>query len=124
MKNRLLRIGLPFALYACAILTLPSCSSVDEVWEPEALVEETHLGPMHFKETAAPGKLNLTVTQKTRTRETPMERLVLVHEETFADFDWDSFGLVFWSVLGGIASVGLYFLFAFVIFDTTDNEKD
>lgn len=123
MQTRLLRIGVPLALYACAVLTLPSCSSVDEVWEPEPQVEVTRLEPMRFKETAAPGKVALTVTQKTRTRETPMERLVLVHEETFADFDWDSFGLVFWSVLGGIASVGLYFLFAFVIFDTTDDEK-
>ena len=78
---------------------------------------------MRFQETPGPGKVKLTVTQETQTRETPIERLTLVHEESYADFDWDSFGLVFWSVVGGIASIGLYFLFAFVIFDPSDDEN-
>lgn len=123
MNSRLLRIGLPLALYACAVLTLPSCGGTEEIWEPEIVAEETPLGPMRFQETPAPGQVKLTVTQETRTLETPVERLTLLHEETYGDIDWDSFGLVFWSVLGGIASIGLYFLFAFVIFDETDNEE-
>ena len=124
VHKRLIRIGLPLALYACAVLTLPACGGTQEVWQPETQVEETPLGPMKFQETPAPGRVKLTVTRETRTRETPAERLTLVHEETSADFDWDSFGLVFWSVLGGIASVGLYFLFAFVIFDSTDDDEE
>lgn len=123
MQTRLLRLGLPFALYACLVLTLPACSGTEEIWEPQVEVEETPLGPMRFQETPGPGTVRLTATQETRTRETPVQRLIILHEETYADFDWDSFGLVFWSVLGGIATVGLYFLFAFVILDPPDEDK-
>jgi hypothetical protein len=116
---------LPLALLAALILTLPACSGgAEEIWQPEVLLEEQPLEDVRFRESLTAGKLTLTATRKVRATETPIERLYLHHTETWSDFDWDSFGLVFWSVLGGIISVGLYFLFAFVVFDTTDDDED
>jgi hypothetical protein len=116
------RIGLPLALLAAFMLA--GCSGgPEEIWTPDTLVEEQPLEPVKFEETVAAGRLQLTVTQKVRAKETPIERLSLQYEESYADFDWDDAGLVFFSILGGIVSVGLYFLFAFVIYNP-DNEED
>ncbi|MCB9934221.1 MAG: hypothetical protein H6840_00885 [Planctomycetes bacterium] len=125
MSRTLQKTGLPLALLAAFVLCLPACSGgPEEIWQPETLVQEQPLEGAKFTETLAAGKLVLTATRKVRATETPVERLYLHHTETWSDFDWDSFGLVFWSVLGGIVSVGLYFLFAFVVFDTTKDEEN
>jgi hypothetical protein len=116
------RIGLPLALFAALILA--GCSGgPTEVWTADTLVEEQPLEPVKFEENVAAGRLQLTVTQKVRARETPIERLTLLHEESYAEFDWDDAGLVFFSILGGIVSVGLYFLFAFVVYNPDDEKK-
>jgi len=125
VSRTLYKTGLPLALMAALILTLPACGGgPEEIWQPEVLVEEQPLEDVRFKETFTAGKMSLTATRRVRAKETPIERLHLHYTETWSDFDWDSFGLVFWSVLGGIVSVGLYFLFAFVVFDTTDDDED
>jgi hypothetical protein len=106
------------------VITLPACGGTQEIWQAEVIVDETPLEPMRFRESAAQGSLTLTGTRKTHTRETPVERLTLLHSETYADFDWDSFGLVFWSVAGGLVTIGLYILFAFVIFDFHGDDEE
>lgn len=118
------KIGLPLALCAAMILTLPACAGgPDEYWQREQLVEEEALEEVKYTESTRQGSLTLKVTQKTRVTETPGERKYLYFEDTYADFDWDDAGLVFFSILGGIISVGLYFLIAFVVIDT-DDDKD
>ena len=124
VKNKILRIGMYPAFMAAMILTLPSCGSgPEEYWQQEQLVEEEVLEDVRYDETLSQGKLNLRVTQKTRVEETPVERKYLLFEESYSDFDWDQAGLVFFSILGGIISIGLYFLFAFYVFDETDEEN-
>jgi hypothetical protein len=118
------RIGLPLAMCAALVLVLPGCGGgAEEMWTSEMQVEEQALEPIRFEETVAAGRLQLTITQKVRAKETPIERLSLHHTETYSDFDWDGFGLVFFSILGGIASIGLYFVFAFVVFPGDDEEE-
>ena len=124
VSQRMFKLGLTLALLAAVVLTLPACGISDsERWDAEVLVEEQPLEELKFAESFTAGKLTLTVTQKTRTRETPVERLTIVHEETYMEFDFDNFGLVFFSILGGVISVGLYFVFAFVVFDTTKDDE-
>jgi hypothetical protein len=119
------KIGMPLAMMAAMILTLPACGGgPEEYWQREQLVEEETLESVKYTETVSAGKLKLKVTQKTQVRETPVERKFLLYEETYADFDWDDAGLVFFSILGGIISVGLYFLVAFVVIDPSDDEKN
>jgi hypothetical protein len=121
---KLQRIGLPLALCAALVLVLPGCGGgAEELWAADTIVEEQALEPMKFSETVAAGRLQITITQKVHARETPIERLSLVHTETYSDFDWDGFGLVFFSILGGIASIGLYFVFAFAVFPDNDDEN-
>ena len=121
---KLQRIGLPLALCAALVLVLPGCGGgAEELWSPGTQVEEVPLEPVAFNGTVAAGRLQLTITQKVRARETPIERLTLRHTESYSDFDWDGFGLVFFSILGGIASIGLYFIFAFAVFPE-DDEND
>jgi hypothetical protein len=120
---KLQRIGLPLALCAALVLALPGCGGgAEEHWISDTIVEQQALEPIKFDENVAAGRLQITITQKVRARETPVERLSLVHTETYSDFDWDGFGLVFFSILGGIASIGLYFVFAFVVFPGDDEE--
>lgn len=120
---KLRRFGLPLALCAALILTLPGCGGgAEEMWTADTLVDEQPLEPVKFEESFAAGRLQLTITQKVRAKETPIERLTLVHNETYADFDWDEFGLVFFSILGGIISIGLTFVLAFVVYAPDDDE--
>lgn len=119
------KVGLPLAFMASMILTLSGCGGGPErYWQPETLVEEEALEPVKYTETVNAGKLTLTVTQKTQVRETPIERQYLLFEESYADFDLDDAGLVFFSVLGGILSIGLYFLVAFVLIDEDDEQNN
>lgn len=125
MSQRLTNLGLPLAFCAALILTLPACSSSEfKRWDPEVIVDEEPVDEAKFIETVTAGKLTLTATRTFRTRETPIERLTLVHEETYSDMDWDNFGLTFFAILGGIVSVGLYFIFAFVVFDETKENEN
>jgi hypothetical protein len=117
------RIGLPLALCAVLVLVLPGCGGTEEMWTADTIVEEQALEPMKFSDSVAAGRLQITITQKVHARETPIERLSLVHTEAYSDFDWDGFGLVFFSILGGIASIGLYFVFAFAVFPDNDDEN-
>jgi hypothetical protein len=118
------KTGLPLALCAALILTLPACGGPEEIWEPETLIEETAVEPIRFSENVTAGKLTLTATQKVSARETPVERLTLVHTDQWTDFDWDTFGLTFFAILGGIVSIGLYFLVAFVVLDPNEDEDN
>lgn len=124
MTKKLRTLGMPLAFIAAMILTLPACGSGPEAyWQREQLVEEEATEPVRYTESVRNGKLNLKVTQETQVRETPVERKYLLFEETYADFNWDDAGLVFFSILGGIVSVGLYFLFAFLVIDPPDDEE-
>ena len=123
VSQLLYRTGLPLAFCAAMILTLPACGGPQEVWQPDTLVEETPLEATHFSESVTAGKLTLTATRKVSSKETPIERLTLVYSDMWTDFDWDSFGLTFFSILGGILSIGLYFIVAYVIYDPNKNDK-
>ena len=124
MSRLIYRTGLPLAFFAAMILTLPACSGgAEELWQTETIVEEKPLEAPRFRETFAAGKLTLTATQKVSARKTPVERLYMVYTDTWSDFDWDSFGLTFFAILGGVLSIGLYFLVAFVLVDPPTDEN-
>jgi len=125
VSRRVFNLGLLLSLCAALILTLPACSgSQMEQWDAEVLSEVQPLEPPKFKEEVTAGKLTLTATQKVRARETPIERLTILHEESYSDIDWDNVGLVVFSILGGIVSIGLYFVFGFVVFKKSDKNEN
>ncbi|MCA8915912.1 MAG: hypothetical protein KDB90_10915 [Planctomycetes bacterium] len=125
MSRLLYKTGLPLAFCAALILTLPACSGgPEEIWQPEALVEETPVEAMHFNESVSSGKLTLTASQKVVARETPIERLTLLYTDSHIEFDWESFGFTFFAILGGIVSVGLYFVVAYVLYDPNKDDKN
>ena len=113
MSRRVFNLGLLLSLCAALILTLPACSgSQMEQWDAEVLSEVQPLEPPKFKEEVTAGKLTLTATQKVRARETPIERLTILHEESYSDIDWDNVGLVVFSILGGIVSIAFWSMVA------------
>ena len=125
MSERSFKLGLLLSFCAAMILTLPACAgSQTEQWNAEVLTEVQPLEPAKFKEDMTGGKLTLTMTQKVRAQETPVERLTILHEDSYSDIDWDNVGLVFFSVLGGLVSIGLYFLFGFVVFKKPNDEEN
>lgn len=120
MSRKLYSLGMVLAFCAAMLLTLPGCgSSQVEKWTPVTLVEDQPLEAPKFSESVSAGQLTLTATQKVRETKTPIERLSVLHEEVDFEFDWDHFGVVIFSILGGIASVGLYFLFGYVVVNKT-----
>jgi hypothetical protein len=110
------------ALYSALVLTLPACGGVEEIWVPETVVEEEPVEPVRSTETKAGAHTQLTLTRKVRARETAVERLHLRHTESSSDMSFDNFGLVFFSVLGGILTVGLYFAVAFLLVPADEDE--
>jgi photosystem II stability/assembly factor-like uncharacterized protein len=101
------RPAIALALLACCVLCAGCSSGPTEIWQPEQRVQVEELEPAAYSETRTAGKLTLQVRQKVRVTETPSEHLLLYYEETYSEFDWDSFGLVFFSILGGVVTIGL-----------------
>lgn len=112
------------ALFACLLLCAGCGSSVKEIWQPEERVQIESLGGPAWAEERALGSVTLSLHEPARVTTTPSERLYLHHEEKYFSMGWDNFGLVFFGILGSVLSVGLYFLFAFAVFDTAEDEED
>lgn len=123
MSRLLYRTGLPLAFCAAMILTLPACAGPEEVWKPDTLVENTPLEGPHFAESTTAGKLDLVATQKVKSRRTPVERKTLVYTDSWIDFDWDNFGVAVFSIVGGILSIGLYFVLGYFVYNKNKNDK-
>lgn len=70
------------------------------------------------------GHLNVTVREQVQVTTTPSERLYVMHEDTEFAFDWDSFGLVFFGILGSVVSLGITVFLVFFAVDSNDDEND
>lgn len=112
-------LGMWLALLA--MLSLPACgTSATERWVREPLAEEIPEGPRRYSTRVETGRLELTANQETLVRKGSVDRLYIDYEETYSDTTIEQVGLVIASVIGGIVSVGLYFLVWFVFVDEAD----
>ncbi|MBX3459201.1 MAG: hypothetical protein KF696_04415 [Planctomycetes bacterium] len=112
------------ALLASLVLAAGCGGTSKEIWQREDRVEVQPLGKPAWSEERTLGNVTLALREPAQVTTTPSERLYLHHEEKYLAMGWDNFGLVFFGILGSIASVGLYFLFAFAVFGDSDSDND
>lgn len=113
------KFGIWLALVA--MLLVAGCgTSETKRWVREPLIEEVAEGPRRYEARTETGRLEVTVTQRTLTREGAVDRLYIDFESTYADTTVEQVGFVIASILGGIISVGLYFLVWFLYVDKAD----
>ncbi len=111
------------ALLACGVLSIGCASSSTDIWQRQDRVEITPLAAPAYTEDRSLGHLHVTASEQVQVAVTPSERLYVKHEDTEFAFDWDSFGLVFFGILGSVVSLGLTVFLVFFAVDSNDDEK-
>ncbi|MBK8205490.1 MAG: hypothetical protein IPK87_01730 [Planctomycetes bacterium] len=118
------RLGVIPALLACSVLCVGCASSSTEIWQQQDRVDIKTLAAPTYSEDRRLGNLTVTVQEQVQVTTTPSERLYLMHENTEFAFDWDSFGLVFFGILGSVVSLGITVFLVFFAVDSNDDENE
>lgn len=112
------------ALMACLSLCGGCGLSTSQVWLAETRTEVAALDEPRFIESREAGMLTLRCEQEVEVSVTPSERLYLVHKQTYSTWDWDRAGLVFFTVVGAVVSIGLYVVFALYIYNPDSDDEN
>lgn len=92
-------------LMVCGLALIGCGVSQTERWDVDFEYEKTPAGPEEVDIRAEDGELIVTISQEMHVKKTPVERLIIVFEETYSEIDWDEVGFTTFAILGGILIV-------------------
>lgn len=124
MPAMLRNLSVTSALLSCVVLCAGCGTSTSQVWLAETHVEVAPLEEPQFRENREAGMLVLRSEQEAAVITTPSERLYLVHKQTYSTWEWDRAGLIFFSVLGAVVTIGLYVLYALYIYNPESDDEN
>ncbi|MBE7490403.1 MAG: hypothetical protein HS108_01365 [Planctomycetes bacterium] len=120
MNTRLRKAGMLAALLSCLVLC--GCGSTSEYWQPEQQVTEQPLQASRAEGAVTAGWLEVRLTQQVLRRESPVERLTLLHEKLESTVDWDGVAMTVVYILGSLLVLGIYLFFAADAWTRKDDE--